>query len=494
MTTTERRPPPTASRPRGLPGARRHEHLRELPAARDVGQPRRVRREGAAAQGGPRVHAGADDLLQLRVGLRAAGLRRQGRPARSASSRATRSTPARRGRNCAKGPATINQINDPERILYPLRRVGERGAGQWERVHAGTRRSTTSPRRIRAAYRRGPPRRGHVPRRPARRGRLRRAGAAGLGRRRAQQPHQHLLVRRAARLRALGRLRPPVARPRQRQVHPAALLAPGDRPLLQPARPADHGGQAGRRQAGRDGPAAVQHRLAWPTLAAAVARHRGRGPAGDRRASCCARGPYDREFLRRWVNWETYLAAPRIPTPSATFDSVPRPRSTADYARVHASSSPAAERGVPARADRGDRRRSVAAAGTASRRTSGAPRRRATSAAGRSRAACSSSTCSPGAVGTPGGTSPNGWDKFIAHGFDVPAGHDELERAALAAASTRSRTNEMSFLLPHFLNDGPRPARRLLHPRLQPGLDQPRRLHLDRGADRRDRRSACTSR
>src|SRR5205823_4192828 len=27
--------------------------------------------------------------------------------------------PASRGRNCAKGPATINQINDPERILYP---------------------------------------------------------------------------------------------------------------------------------------------------------------------------------------------------------------------------------------------------------------------------------------------------------------------------------------------------------------------------------------
>jgi anaerobic selenocysteine-containing dehydrogenase len=42
--------------------------------------------------------------------------------------------PASRGRNCAKGPATINQVNDPERILYPLKRVGERGAGKWERV------------------------------------------------------------------------------------------------------------------------------------------------------------------------------------------------------------------------------------------------------------------------------------------------------------------------------------------------------------------------
>jgi len=42
--------------------------------------------------------------------------------------------PGSRGRNCAKGPATINQINDPERILYPQRRKGPRGGGEWERV------------------------------------------------------------------------------------------------------------------------------------------------------------------------------------------------------------------------------------------------------------------------------------------------------------------------------------------------------------------------
>jgi anaerobic selenocysteine-containing dehydrogenase len=42
--------------------------------------------------------------------------------------------PASRGRNCAKGPATLNQVYDPERILYPMRRVGERGSGQWERI------------------------------------------------------------------------------------------------------------------------------------------------------------------------------------------------------------------------------------------------------------------------------------------------------------------------------------------------------------------------
>ncbi|MEM7102395.1 MAG: molybdopterin-dependent oxidoreductase [Bacteroidota bacterium] len=42
--------------------------------------------------------------------------------------------PGSRGRNCAKGPATINQITDPDRILYPLKRKGERGSGEWEKV------------------------------------------------------------------------------------------------------------------------------------------------------------------------------------------------------------------------------------------------------------------------------------------------------------------------------------------------------------------------
>ena len=42
--------------------------------------------------------------------------------------------PGSRGRNCAKGPATLNQANDPDRILFPLKRVADRGANQWKRV------------------------------------------------------------------------------------------------------------------------------------------------------------------------------------------------------------------------------------------------------------------------------------------------------------------------------------------------------------------------
>ncbi|MBA2317830.1 MAG: molybdopterin-dependent oxidoreductase, partial [Euzebyales bacterium] len=43
-------------------------------------------------------------------------------------------SPGSRGRNCAKGPATINQVTDPDRILYPMRRAGGRGEGKWERI------------------------------------------------------------------------------------------------------------------------------------------------------------------------------------------------------------------------------------------------------------------------------------------------------------------------------------------------------------------------
>jgi anaerobic selenocysteine-containing dehydrogenase len=58
-----------------------------------------------------------------------------------------------------------------------------------------------------------------------------------------------------------------------------------------------------------------------------------------------------------------------------------------------------------------------------------------------------------GSVGTPGGTSPNGWDKFIAHGFDVPEGHDVWNELLWPPEYPLS-TNEMSFLLPHLLQDG----------------------------------------
>jgi anaerobic selenocysteine-containing dehydrogenase len=42
--------------------------------------------------------------------------------------------PGSRGRTCAKGVVTPNQLEDPDRVLYPLKRVGARGAGEWQKV------------------------------------------------------------------------------------------------------------------------------------------------------------------------------------------------------------------------------------------------------------------------------------------------------------------------------------------------------------------------
>jgi anaerobic selenocysteine-containing dehydrogenase len=42
--------------------------------------------------------------------------------------------PGSRGRTCAKGVVTPNQLEDPDRILYPMRRAGERGEGRWQQV------------------------------------------------------------------------------------------------------------------------------------------------------------------------------------------------------------------------------------------------------------------------------------------------------------------------------------------------------------------------
>ncbi|HEX2343707.1 MAG TPA: molybdopterin-dependent oxidoreductase [Vicinamibacterales bacterium] len=42
--------------------------------------------------------------------------------------------PGSRGRTCAKGVVTPNQLEDPDRILYPMRREGKRGSGTWRRV------------------------------------------------------------------------------------------------------------------------------------------------------------------------------------------------------------------------------------------------------------------------------------------------------------------------------------------------------------------------
>ena len=114
---------------------------------------------------------------------------------------------------------------------HPLSAAADRRArrGRVGARHRGTRRSTDIGGRIRKAIVEGPPPRADVSRRPAGRGRLRQPRAAGVGRRRPQQPHQRLLLVGAARTLPLDRRRPAVARLRQRADDPAAVVAPRDR-------------------------------------------------------------------------------------------------------------------------------------------------------------------------------------------------------------------------------------------------------------------------
>jgi anaerobic selenocysteine-containing dehydrogenase len=42
--------------------------------------------------------------------------------------------PNSRGHLCARGHAGLNHLYHPERLLYPLKRVGERGEGKWKRI------------------------------------------------------------------------------------------------------------------------------------------------------------------------------------------------------------------------------------------------------------------------------------------------------------------------------------------------------------------------
>jgi anaerobic selenocysteine-containing dehydrogenase len=39
-----------------------------------------------------------------------------------------------RGKVCSKGAAGVNQLYDPDRVLYPMKRAGKRGEGKWKRI------------------------------------------------------------------------------------------------------------------------------------------------------------------------------------------------------------------------------------------------------------------------------------------------------------------------------------------------------------------------
>ena len=132
-----------------------------------------------------------------------------------------------------------------------------------------------------------PQRRGHVPRGPSGPRRLHGAGPTGMGGGRPQFAHQYLLRIGPFGVRLVAGGRPALAGLRKCALHPADLGPPRGRPLFQPARPADHGGQDGRGQTDRCRPEALQHRVHGGHLAFAPPGHRDRPVArrgsGDHR-------------------------------------------------------------------------------------------------------------------------------------------------------------------------------------------------------------------
>ena len=97
------------------------------------------------------------------------------------------------GRTCAKGVVTPNQPEDPDRIMYPLRRTGRRGEGLWEQVSRNEALEDIGG-RIRKAIVEGRRMELDLLCRPPGRGRRREPGPRGLGRRWGQQRHERLLV------------------------------------------------------------------------------------------------------------------------------------------------------------------------------------------------------------------------------------------------------------------------------------------------------------
>ena len=386
--------------------------------------------------------------------------------------------PGSRGRNCAKGPATLNQVTDPDRILYPLRRSGPRGSGGWERVSWDEALDALAA-RIRAAIieERQNEIMIHLGR-PGEDGFTERVlaswgvdghnshtnvcssgGRTGyqfwMGADRPSPDHENarVIYLISAHLEAGHYFNPHAQRITTARSNGAKVIVLDTR-LSNTATHADYwlspvpGSEA--------------------AINLAVAQH------------LIATRRYDREFVRRWWNWAEYLRAchPHLPVTFEAFEDVLATLYT-DFTFGYA----AAESGLDA-AVLAEVAETVAGAGT--RFAAHVWRSAAAGNLGGWQVARTLFLISAllGAVATEGGTFPNGLNKFVPRPIHVPP-HPGVWQDLTWPLEYPLAQNEMSFLLPHFLDRGPRPARHLLHPGLQPGVDQPGRAVLDGDAHRR---------
>ncbi|MEO9221406.1 MAG: molybdopterin-dependent oxidoreductase, partial [Mycobacteriaceae bacterium] len=355
--------------------------------------------------------------------------------------------PGSRGRNCAKGPATINQVTDPDRILYPLRRVGERGSGQWEQVSWDDALDAIAA-RLRAAIieERQNEIMVHIGR-PGEDGYTERVlaswgvdghnshtnvcssgGRTGyqfwMGADRPSPDHANakVIYLISSHLETGHYFNPHAQRIIEARANGAKVIVLDTR-LSNTATHADHwlSPQPGSEAA----------------INLAVARH------------LIVTGRYNREFVRQWWNWEEYLQTcrPELPQDFATFEAelaTLYDEFTFDYA--------AAESGIDA-ATLEEVAEIVAGAGT--RFSAHCWRSAAASNLGGWQVTRTLVLISAllGAIGTEGGLFANTWNKFVPKPIHTPP-HPGVWQELTWPMEYPLAQNEMSFLLPDFLKEG----------------------------------------
>jgi anaerobic selenocysteine-containing dehydrogenase len=360
--------------------------------------------------------------------------------------------PGSRGRTCAKGPATLNQIRDPERILTPLKRTGPRGSGTfaettWDEAIADIgsriRKAMDAGRRDAVMYHVGRPGDDHfMPRL---------LGAWGID---GHNSHTNVCSAAARLGYALwwGADRPsPDYSETRFMLLLSAHLETGHyfNPHAQRIMDAK---TAGARLA------VVDTRLSntashadlwispWPGSEAALLLGVAR--------NLLATGRIDRDFVRRWTNWEAFPAGEGADAggpggAGGDFDAFLA--ALAETYRDYTPEFVAAECRVPpgtvdALADE------IARAGT--RFSSHLWRNTASGNLGGWQVARALMLLHvlTGSIGTPGGVNPNAWDKFVPKPSLVPPPLERWNTLIWPPQYPLSHY-EMSFLLPHLLRD-----------------------------------------
>jgi anaerobic selenocysteine-containing dehydrogenase len=355
--------------------------------------------------------------------------------------------PGSRGRNCAKGPATLNQITDPDRVLYPLKRAGRRGEGRWVQVSwnealddlAGRiRAAIQEDRRTEVMY--------HVGR-PGEDGFTERVLAAwGID---GHNSHTNVCSSSA---RAGYHFWMGIDRPSPDHANAKVIV------LISSHLEAGHYFNP-HAQRILDAKANGARLVVFDTRLSNTATHAdiwASPQPGSEAAVCLAianyliqHDHYDREFVRRWWNWREYLHYEH-PTTDQTFETFERILKTlyASFTFEYA----AAESGLDA-AMIEQIAGLVAGAGTRlsthNWRSAGAGNLGGWQVA----RTLFLLNALMGAVATEGGTFPNAWTKFVPKPMYVPP-HPKTWNDLTWPAEYPLALNELSYLLPHFLLDG----------------------------------------